>query len=67
MIRQNVGGEAIKAKVAELKQLKGNRPVEPEIFLRTPYFCPGCPHNSSTVVPEGMRAYAGIGCHYMVH
>jgi len=66
LIRQNVGGEAIKAKVAELKQLKGNRPVEPEIFLRTPYFCPGCPHNSSTVVPEGMRAYAGIGCHYMV-
>jgi len=66
LIRQNVGGEALKAKVAELKQLKGNRPVEPEIFLRTPYFCPGCPHNSSTVVPEGMRAYAGIGCHYMV-
>ena len=33
---------------------------------RTPYFCSGCPHNSSTVVPTGMRAYAGIGCHYMV-
>jgi indolepyruvate ferredoxin oxidoreductase len=33
---------------------------------RRPYFCAGCPHNSSTVVPEGMRAYAGIGCHYMV-
>jgi indolepyruvate ferredoxin oxidoreductase len=33
---------------------------------RTPYYCPGCPHNISTKVPEGMRAYAGIGCHYMV-
>jgi indolepyruvate ferredoxin oxidoreductase len=33
---------------------------------RVPYFCAGCPHNSSTVIPEGSRAYAGIGCHYMV-
>ncbi|HEX4111800.1 MAG TPA: indolepyruvate ferredoxin oxidoreductase family protein, partial [Stellaceae bacterium] len=32
---------------------------------RTPHFCPGCPHNSSTVVPEGSRATAGIGCHFM--
>jgi len=37
----------------------------PEIAARTPYFCSGCPHNSSTKVPEGSRAYAGIGCHYM--
>jgi indolepyruvate ferredoxin oxidoreductase len=33
---------------------------------RLPYFCPGCPHNTSTKVPEGSHALAGIGCHYMV-
>ena len=38
----------------------------PEIASRLPYFCSGCPHNSSTKVPDGSRAYAGIGCHYMV-
>jgi indolepyruvate ferredoxin oxidoreductase len=33
---------------------------------RTPYFCAGCPHNTSTKVPEGSRAAVGIGCHFMV-
>ena len=32
---------------------------------RVPYFCSGCPHNTSTQVPEDSRALAGIGCHYM--
>ncbi len=33
--------------------------------LRVPHYCSGCPHNTSTRVPEGSRALAGIGCHYM--
>ncbi|MEL6258685.1 MAG: indolepyruvate ferredoxin oxidoreductase family protein, partial [Pseudomonadota bacterium] len=35
--------------------------------LRKPHYCSGCPHNTSTVVPDGSRALAGIGCHYMAN
>jgi len=37
----------------------------PDLAARLPYFCAGCPHNTSTVVPDGARAQAGIGCHTM--
>jgi indolepyruvate ferredoxin oxidoreductase len=43
------------------RTLKGRDPS----LVRTPYFCSGCPHNTSTKVPDGSRALAGIGCHYM--
>ena len=41
------------------------REVTAMAVARTPYFCAGCPHNSSTVLPTGARGYAGIGCHWM--
>ena len=44
-------------------QAKRKKEVSP--VARIPWYCSGCPHNSSTVVPEGSRALAGIGCHYM--
>src|SRR3954465_8971694 len=38
---------------------------EGDSVKRLPYFCAGCPHNTSTKVPEGSHAQAGIGCHFM--
>ena len=51
----------------QLKQLSGQCSLakDPGGVRRLPYFCSGCSHNSSTKVPEGSRAQAGIGCHFM--
>lgn len=40
-------------------------PAKGSLPQRQPWFCSGCPHNTSTRVPEGSRALAGIGCHFM--
>ncbi len=66
LIQRGSGGEHLKARVAQLNQLRGNRATQADRFPRTPYFCAGCPHNTSTRLPKDARAYAGIGCHYMV-
>jgi indolepyruvate ferredoxin oxidoreductase len=64
-ILQRGHNDQIAAEVARLRAAQHALAEIEEVAQRTPYFCSGCPHNSSTVVPEGMRAYAGIGCHYM--
>ncbi|MEP5732572.1 MAG: indolepyruvate ferredoxin oxidoreductase family protein [Sulfitobacter sp.] len=56
--------DGVKAGLAALDDARRADNAE-EIAARLPYFCSGCPHNSSTKVPDGSRAYAGIGCHFM--
>jgi indolepyruvate ferredoxin oxidoreductase len=57
--------EELAANVARLKSAQRALSETSDVAQRVPYFCSGCPHNTSTRVPEGSRAYAGIGCHYM--
>ncbi|MDQ2088528.1 indolepyruvate ferredoxin oxidoreductase family protein [Marimonas arenosa] len=64
LIEEGRATDGIKAGMAELDQARRADNAE-EIASRLAYFCSGCPHNTSTKVPDGSRAYAGIGCHFM--
>ncbi|WBU57512.1 indolepyruvate ferredoxin oxidoreductase family protein [Paracoccus sediminicola] len=65
LIEEGRGTEGIRAGLDKLTAAR-RADNAPEIAVRTPWYCSGCPHNTSTRVPDGSRAYAGIGCHYMV-
>ena len=65
LIEEGRGTEGVRAGLRRLAEVRRNDNA-PELAVRTPWFCSGCPHNTSTRLPEGARAYAGIGCHYMV-
>ncbi len=65
LIEEGAANEALHAARSALEAASLPDNTAP-LAQRIPYFCSGCPHNSSTKIPEGSRAYAGIGCHYMV-
>jgi indolepyruvate ferredoxin oxidoreductase len=65
LIEEGRGTESIRAGLRAIAEAE-KADNAPELAARLPYFCSGCPHNTSTKLPEGARAYAGIGCHFMV-
>ena len=62
---QLTGDETLAGALRRLGDRADDATLKDAAMRRTPYFCAGCPHNTSTQVPDGSRALAGIGCHYM--
>lgn len=64
-IRRFYQSETMERRVSWIEQKEASLAVPGEIIERVPHFCSGCPHNTSTKVPQGSHALGGIGCHYM--
>jgi indolepyruvate ferredoxin oxidoreductase len=65
LMQHNGDSPELKQRLARLEAKEKLLNAPPPKVARTPYFCSGCPHNTSTRVPDGSRAMAGIGCHGM--
>jgi indolepyruvate ferredoxin oxidoreductase len=63
--RLGINEPAMRQRLARLESFERLVEIPLAKTQRTPYFCSGCPHNTSTRVPDGSRALAGIGCHFM--
>lgn len=64
LIEEGRGTDDLRGALARITEAR-RADNAPEIAARLPYFCSGCPHNTSTRLPEGSRAGGGIGCHTM--
>ena len=64
-IRRFYRSDTMDERIRWIERKEASLAVPRDIIERVPHFCSGCPHNTSTRVPEGSHAMGGIGCHYM--
>ena len=64
-IRRFYQSETMDQRIRWIEEKEASLAMPRDTIERVPHFCSGCPHNTSTKVPEGSHALGGIGCHYM--